>query len=113
MSTPAGQDPEEHTLSTQTATKARTNTYAGKCSACGYNVAAQAGLLGGKVNGRWTVRHSYCADTASTPAVASPARRGGYARPSIVGGRRSCITGGNCSSFGDGRDCGGYDCDGY
>jgi hypothetical protein len=27
--------------------------------------------------------------------------------------RRACITAGNCSSFGDGRDCGGYDCDGY
>lgn len=25
----------------------------------------------------------------------------------------ACITGGNCSSFGDGRSCGGYDCDGY
>jgi hypothetical protein len=28
-------------------------------------------------------------------------------------GRRACITGGNCSSFGSGRSCGGYDCDGY
>lgn len=30
-------------------------------------------------------------------------------------GRRSkeCISGGNCSSFGSGRNCGGHDCDGY
>lgn len=27
--------------------------------------------------------------------------------------RRACITGGNCSSFGNGRSCGGHDCDGY
>ena len=26
---------------------------------------------------------------------------------------RRCATGGNCSSFGDGRSCGGYDCDGW
>lgn len=28
-------------------------------------------------------------------------------------GRKPCVTGGNCSSFGSGRDCGGTDCDGY
>lgn len=28
-------------------------------------------------------------------------------------GRRACITGGNCSSFGTGRSCGGHDCDGH
>jgi len=33
------------------------------------------------------------------------ASRGGY--------RRACITGGNCSSFGSGRSCGGHDCDGH
>lgn len=33
------------------------------------------------------------------------AKRGGY--------RRGCKTGGNCSSFGSGRSCGGHDCDGY
>lgn len=26
---------------------------------------------------------------------------------------RACITGGNCSSFGAGRSCGGHDCDGF
>lgn len=29
------------------------------------------------------------------------------------GSRKSCVTGGNCSSFGNGNSCGGYDCDGY
>lgn len=33
------------------------------------------------------------------------ARRGGY--------RKACVTGGNCSSVGSGRCCGGHDCDGY
>ena len=28
-------------------------------------------------------------------------------------GARACKTGGNCSSFGSGRSCGGQDCDGY
>jgi hypothetical protein len=27
--------------------------------------------------------------------------------------RPACVTGGNCSSFGTGRTCGGHDCDGY
>ena len=27
--------------------------------------------------------------------------------------RRACVTGGNCSSFGDSRGCGGYGCDGF
>lgn len=33
------------------------------------------------------------------------ARRGGYSK--------ACVTGGNCSSFGSGRSCGGHDCDGF
>jgi hypothetical protein len=33
------------------------------------------------------------------------ARRGGW--------RKACVTGGNCSSFGSGRSCGGFDCDGF
>jgi hypothetical protein len=27
--------------------------------------------------------------------------------------RKACITDGNCSSFGNGRNCGGHDCDGF
>jgi len=33
------------------------------------------------------------------------AKRGGFLR--------ACKSGGNCSSFGSGRSCGGHDCDGY
>ena len=43
--------------------------------------------------------------TTSTRGVSS-----GYRRSY---GRRECKTGGNCSSFGSGRSCGGEDCDGY
>lgn len=49
-----------------TATKTRPNTYAGNCRNCGSRVPAQAGLLGGKVDGRWTVLHTEC--PASAPA---------------------------------------------
>ena len=31
----------------------------------------------------------------------------------ITSRRSSCPTGGNCSSFGNGRSCGAPDCDGY
>lgn len=27
--------------------------------------------------------------------------------------RHACVTGGDCSSFGRGQSCGGYDCDGW
>jgi hypothetical protein len=27
--------------------------------------------------------------------------------------RKACISDGNCSSFGNGRNCGGHDCDGF
>lgn len=49
-----------------------------------------------------------------TSSHTSP-RRGSTARrsASTPHRRRSCRTGGNCSSFGDGRSCGGHDCDGY
>lgn len=48
---------------------------------------------------------------ASGLAIASiAADRPASARRST---RRSCPTGGNCSSFGNGRSCGAPDCDGY
>jgi len=34
-------------------------------------------------------------------------------RPSTSRRRRACVTGGNCSSFGNGGSCGGHDCDGH
>jgi len=43
---------------TRTTRTARPNTYAGRCSTCGSHVAAGAGLLGPKVEGRWTVEHT-------------------------------------------------------
>ncbi len=49
---------------TATATATRPNTYAGTCIMCSGPVAAGAGLLGGKVQGRWTVRHAVCGSTA-------------------------------------------------
>lgn len=35
------------------------------------------------------------------------------ARGRNYGYRKACVSGGNCSSFGAGRSCGGHDCDGY
>ncbi len=46
-----------------TATTSRSNAYQGICRKCGGHVAAQAGLLGPKVNGRWTVEHATCPQT--------------------------------------------------
>ena len=95
-------------MRTTQSTSRKANVYAGTCSKCGAHVAAQAGLLGSKVNGRWTVRHTDCA--ANTQVA--PARQSLHAHRYATR-RPACITGGNCSSFGTGRDCGGYDCDGY
>lgn len=39
-------------------------------------------------------------------------RFNGYGRPR-GGFVKRCISGGNCSSIGSGRSCGGHDCDGY
>lgn len=65
-----------------------------------------AGLLGPKVAGSWTVHHKACA--------AATAPREQYTSSSArCAARKACVTGGNCSSFGYGRGCGGHDCDGY
>lgn len=53
---------------TATATR-RPNIYAGTCRSCGGSVAAQTGLLGPRVAGRWTVEHVACPATQSIPAV--------------------------------------------
>jgi hypothetical protein len=56
--------------------------------------------------------------TSSAPRSSSQARNydperfNGYGAPR-GGYRKACKTGGNCSSFGSGRSCGGYDCDGF
>ena len=36
----------------------------------------------------------------------------GYGKPR-GGYRKACVSDGNCSSFGSGKSCGGFDCDGY
>ena len=38
------------------------NKYAGNCDYCNNRVAARAGKLIGKRNGRWTIAHLACAD---------------------------------------------------
>lgn len=38
----------------------------------------------------------------------------GYLAPAKkTSGKKTCITGGNCSSFGSGMSCGAHDCDGW
>jgi len=66
---------------TATAT-ARPNTYAGSCGTCGAHVAAAAGILGGKVAGRWTVAHVTC------PTTTAPAPARTYAAECDAGHRR-------------------------
>lgn len=66
-------------LMNNTAT-ARPNTYAGPCATCGAHVAAAAGILGAKINGRWTVAHATC------PTTPAPART--YAAECDAGHRR-------------------------
>jgi hypothetical protein len=41
-----------------------------------------------------------------------PNRFNGYGR-SRGGYAKSCVSGGNCSSIGSGKCCGGHDCDGF
>ena len=48
-----------------TATR-KANVYAGRCAKCAGHVAAGAGLLGSKVDGRWTVEHATCPTAATT-----------------------------------------------
>lgn len=91
-----------------TATKTRPNTYAGSCSNCHSHVAAGAGVLGGKVGGRWTVRHTTCGASPVTRRP-KPDITDGYGRPVSARRSRSCPTDGNCSSY-SGRSCGADDC---
>lgn len=39
---------------------ARTNRFAGRCAKCSGWVAAEAGILGERVNGKWLVEHAEC-----------------------------------------------------
>lgn len=51
--------------------------------------------------------YGYLDKTSSSPR---PRPYGGYREPSRHG---SCPTDGNCSSFGNGKSCGSYECDGW
>jgi hypothetical protein len=54
--------------------------------------------------------------TALIATTGAPVARTSAPRRQSFGGtsrRKKCISGGNCSSFGGGRSCGGYDCDGF
>lgn len=54
-----------------------------------------------------------CSIAPSAPSSSSSGGSRYYARSSGSGARRkACVSDGNCSSFGNGRSCGGYDCDG-
>ena len=76
--------------------------YASSCNVCGRHIG-----VGEKIEWSRGARavHAACATSGST-ASRSTAARGGY-------DRKGCVTGGNCSSFGDGHSCGGHDCDGW
>lgn len=55
--------------------------------------------------------HLYAISAAVGGTRTGGARSGGYGGGH--GRRRQCTSGGNCSSIGSGRSCGGEDCDGY
>ena len=89
-----------------------------RCTSCQQPVA-----IGDRVEwvrGVTGVRHASCEATSAAPAATTratsrnwdPTAFAGYGRPR-GGYRKACVTGGNCSSVGSGRSCGGHDCDGY
>lgn len=93
-----------------------TAKYASRCASCGQTITPGTTI-------EWTkggpVRHTSCGGATSTEA--STPKRGKNWDPSRFNGYgakrggyiKTCVTGGNCSSFGSGRSCGGHDCDGY
>lgn len=75
----------------------RPNRYAGTCADCGGPVAAEAGRLGAKVDGRWTTYHLAGTCPAPTPApvaAEAPAPAAKPARANRFGGK--C---GNCRRY--------------
>jgi hypothetical protein len=53
----------------------RPNAYAGACAKCGERVEAGAGLLGDKVDGRWTVEHVECPAAQQELPIEQPVER--------------------------------------
>jgi len=91
-----------------------TAKYASKCATCGQAIPVGAQIEWSKGS---PARHTSC---AAAPATAAPKKASnydptafrGYGRPR-GGFRKACVSGGNCSSFGSGKTCGGHDCDGW
>lgn len=92
-----------------------TAKFASVCPCCSNRIA-----VGSKVE--WSkgekAKHVNCASATPATAASKPARNwdanrfNGYGRPR-GGFRKACVSGGNCSSIGSGRSCGGHDCDGH
>ena len=95
-----------------------TARFASCCPTC-----SRAVSVGDKVE--WSkgtkARHVACSAPTTTTVKATVVKKAsnydsskfnGYGAPR-GGFRKSCVTGGNCSSFGSGNSCGGHDCDGY
>lgn len=53
-----------------------------------------------------------CAIEQQGQRVYDPQKFNGYGRAK-GGYRKACVSGGNCSSIGNGTSCGGHDCDGW
>jgi hypothetical protein len=96
-----------------------TAKFASVCPCCNSRI-----VPGNKVE--WTkgspARHTACG-SAPAAALSSGSSRprsrnwdssafAGYGRPRGAY-RKACVSGGNCSSIGSGRSCGGHDCDGF
>lgn len=83
-----------------------TNRYPGKCSACGQWLDAGAGLLGPKVDGRWTVKHDGTCPARPSKLVASPVYAGRSGGVQHASGRNrraaSCDRCGEHIAAGDG-----------
>lgn len=95
-----------------------TAKFASTCTTCHRPVSIGARVEW--VKGVSGVRHTDCAVSTGAPASSrrargknwDPSRFNGYGAKK-GGYVKACVTGGNCSSFGSGRSCGGHDCDGY
>lgn len=92
-----------------------TAKYPGRCSTCHGSITPGDAIEWDKATKRTT--HATCPAAAArtTPARGKnwdPQRFNGYRSPR-GGYVKTCKTDGNCSSFGDGRSCGGHDCDGW
>lgn len=108
--------PRKTTTATTEEVMIITAKFASVCPCCRQPIAVGSRIEWSKGS---PAKHVACAQGAA--AASSPVRRAsnydaqkfnGYGRPR-GGFRKACVSGGNCSSFGSGRSCGGHDCDGF